>query len=172
MSTNRNLAPFAPELKFHWNKGNIMMAPVVIQLDDDNCDNVVDERDIPEMVFLTFDGSDYNHNGTLWAISIVGGQVVDKWSYKPGTDAFHPGRSIAAGNIDGEPGNEIVVCTDNGKVRAVKADGTHLWTSEAGGCAMPNIGDVDADGLPEVVVMGRILNGADGTTKARFGPGG
>jgi len=161
---------FAPELKFHWDKGNIMMAPIVIELDDDNCDNVVDERDIPEMVFTTFDGGDYNHNGTLWAISIVGGQVIDKWSYKPSTDAIHPGRSIAAGNIDGVPGNEIVVCTDTGKVRAVKSDGSPLWTSEAGGCFMPNIGDLDGDGAPEIAVQGRILNGADGTTKAPLNP--
>jgi hypothetical protein len=148
------------------------MAPIVIQLDDDNCDNVVDERDIPEIVFLTFEGSNYNQNGTLWAISIVDGQFVDKWSFKPVTDAFHPGRSIAAGNIDGVAGNEIVVCTDTGKVRAINADGTPLWTSDAGGCSMLNIGDVDGDGLPEVVVAGRILKGVDGTLKAALNPAG
>lgn len=161
---------FAPDLKFHWSSGDIMMAPVVIQLDDDNCDGIVDERDIPEMVFMTFAGGDYNNNGTLWAISIVGGQLVEKWSFKPTADAFHPGRSIAAGNIDGNPGNEVVVCTVTGKVRAVNADGSHLWTSNDGGCSMPNIGDVDGDGSPEVVVMGRILNGADGTVKHALNP--
>jgi hypothetical protein len=161
---------FAPVLKAHWNKGDIMMAPVVIQLDDDNCDGLVDERDIPEMVFTTFDGGNYNQNGTLWAISIVDGQVVEKWFYKPTTDAFHPGRSLAAGNIDGVPGNEIVVCTDTGKARAIKGDGTDLWTSGVGGCAMPNIGDMDGDGLPEVVLEGRILNGVDGTVKAPLVP--
>ncbi|HNS98585.1 MAG TPA: FG-GAP-like repeat-containing protein [Polyangiaceae bacterium] len=162
---------FAPIVKAHWNKKDIMMAPVVIQLDDDNCDGVVDERDIPEMVFSTFDGGDYNHNGTLWAISIVDGQIVEKWSFKPTTDAIHPGRSIAAGNIDGNPGNEIVVCTDNGKVRAVDADGTPLWISGAGGCDMPSLGDLDGDGMPEVVVEGRILNGVDGSLKATMTPG-
>lgn len=161
---------FAPELKYHWNKGNIMMAPIVIQLDDDNCDSVVDERDIPEIVFSTFDGGDYNHNGTLWAVSALGGELVDKWSFKPTTDAVHPGRSLAAGNIDGEPGNEVVVCTDNGKVRAVKADGTPLWISEGGGCSMPNIGDLDGDGQPEVVVIGRILDGKTGALKATLTP--
>jgi hypothetical protein len=33
---------------------------------------------------------------------------------------------------------------------------------------MPSIADLDADGKPEVIVEGGILNGADGTTKAPF----
>ena len=163
-------AAFNPTLKAHWQGGDIMMAPVVIQLDDDNCDGVVDERDIPEIVFSTFASGDYNHNGTLWAISLVDGKVVEKWSAHPTTDAVHPGRSLAAGNIDGVPGNEIVSCTDNGKARAFKADGSPLWTSPAGGCAMPSIGDLDQDGKPEVVVEGRVLDGATGAVKASLNP--
>jgi len=153
-------------LTAHWNKGDIMMAPIVIQLDDDNCDGVVDERDIPEIVFSTFDNGAYTSNGTLWAISIVDGVFVDKWSVKPTVDPIHPGVSLAGGNIDGEPGNEIVACTTTGKVRAFRADGTELWISDVGGCSMPSIGDVDGDGFPEVLVEGRILNGVDGTVKA------
>jgi hypothetical protein len=87
-------------------------------------DQIVDERDIPEIVFSSFAGTDYTHNGTLWAISIVDKQVVVKWSKKPTIDPIHPGLSIAGGNIDGLPGNEIVVCTETGKVRAFKADGS------------------------------------------------
>jgi hypothetical protein len=163
--------PFAPKLKYHWQGGNVMMAPIVIQLDDDNCDQIVDERDIPEIVFTTFAGSDYNHNGTLWAISIVDQQVVVKWSKQPTIDAIHPGRSIAAGNIDGLPGNEIVVCTDTGKVRAFAADGSELWTdSTGGGCFMPSIGDLDGDGQPEVVVESRVLDGKTGALKATLSP--
>ena len=162
---------FAPALKAHWQGGNVMMAPIVIQLDDDNCDQIVDERDIPEIVFSTFVGSDYNHNGTLWAISIIDKQVVEKWSVNPSVDAIHPGRSIAGGNIDGLPGNEVVVCTDNGRVRAFKADGTNLWTETAGGgCAMPSIGDLDGDGQPEVVVESRVLDGKTGVPKATLTP--
>ena len=56
-----------------------MMAPIVINLDDDNCDGKVNENDIPEIVFSTFTGGAYFKQGTLHAISIVGGKVVDKW---------------------------------------------------------------------------------------------
>src|SRR5690606_6365431 len=59
----------------------------------------------------------YNNNGTLHAISIVQGQLVEKWSVNYPADRIQPGREIAGGNIDGIPGNELVVCTEEGKVR-------------------------------------------------------
>src|SRR5262249_45246807 len=138
----------SPVLKYAWGnpaalntQDSVMMAPVVIQLDDDTCDGVIDERDIPEIVFFTFASGNYNGNGTLHGISIVNGKVVDKWSANAGaTSPNHPGRSIAAGNIDGVPGNEIVVCTTDNRVRAYTAAGTELWLSPPGtACAMPSI---------------------------------
>ncbi|MCA9679842.1 MAG: VCBS repeat-containing protein, partial [Myxococcales bacterium] len=169
-----------PVLKYSWGSptapataDSVMMAPVVIQLDDDNCDGTVDERDIPEIVFLTFASGSYNTNGTLHAISIVDGQVVEKWNANAGaTSPNHPGRSIAAGNIDGVPGNEIVVCTADGRARAYRADGTELWLSPVSSCFMPSIADVDHDGDVEVVIEGAILDGATGalvTPLATFG---
>ena len=160
---------FSPVLKYHWNQGDSMMAPIVIPLDDDNCDLVVDERDIPEIVFSTFAGGDYNNAGTLHAISIVDGAVVDKWSVSPVTDQIHPGRSIAGGDIDGSAGNEIVTCTNTGRVRAFDHDGTELWTSvAAGGCFMPSLADMDQDGTVEVIVEAAIIDGATGATEATF----
>ncbi|MCC6553185.1 MAG: VCBS repeat-containing protein [Polyangiaceae bacterium] len=165
---------FSPVLKYSWGdpaapntRDSVMMAPVVTQLDDDTCDGVVDERDIPEIVFLTFASGQYNNNGTLHAISIVNGAVVEKWTANAGAiSPNHPGRSIASGNIDGVPGNEIVVCTTDQRVRAYDAAGNELWLSPVGGaCFMPSIADLDHDGLPEVIVEGQILNGADGSQK-------
>ena len=161
---------FAPELKYHWDQGNSMMAPIVVQLDDDNCDGVVDERDLPEMVFSTFLGNDYNNNGTLHAISIVDGVLVDKWSVTAGDgNQIHPGRSIAGGNIDGTPGNEVVTCTNTGRLRAFDHDGSELWTSEyAGGCFMPSIADLDQDGTAEIIEQAGIIDGVTGMTETTF----
>lgn len=170
---------FQPVLKYSWgsplapsNQDSVMMAPVVIQLDDDTCDGVVDERDIPEIVFSTFTAGNYNGNGTLHAISIVGGQVVDKWSHNAPVSPNHPGRSIAAGNIDGLPGNEIVVCTTDLRVRAYRADGTELWLSPPGtACIMPSLADLDQNGDVEVVVESQILDGVTGQPEvAAFSP--
>lgn len=168
---------FEPELKYSWGdpdapntRDSVMMAPIVIQLDDDNCDGIVDERDIPDIVFTTFESGRYNNDGTLRAISVSEGKLVDKWDVKSpaGQGEIHPGRSIAGGNIDGEPGNEIVVCLIDGKARAYDAAGKPLWTSEAGGCSMPAIADLDQDGQPEVVIEGLILDGKTGATKKPF----
>jgi hypothetical protein len=160
---------FAPELKYQWNFGDSMMAPIVVPLDDDDCNGTIDERDIPEIVFATFAGGNYNGDGTLRAISIVDGAVVDKWSAYPLTDRINPGRSIAGGDIDGVPGNEVVVCTDTGRVRAYGPDGTERWVSAyADGCFMPSIADLDQDGVPEIVVEAGVLDGATGATEASF----
>ncbi len=165
------IAEFNPVLKAHWTGGNIMMSPIVLPLDDDNCDGVVDERDVPEIVFSTFQTNQYNNNGTLWAVSLVGGTLVEKWSTNPQTDRIQPGRQLAGGNIDGLPGNEVVACTEDGKVRAFNGqDGSPLWVSGTGGCFMPSIGDLDGDGNPEVVVESRVLDGATGTLKATLSP--
>lgn len=160
---------FSPTVKYAWAGGDAMMAPVVLPLDDDNCDGIVDERDIPEIVFATFDNGAYTVDGTLRAISIVDGQVVEKWSARPVVDGINPGLSIAGGDIDHTPGNEIVVCTETGKVRAFDHDGSELWISDyAGGCFMPSIADFDQDGAPEILVEGAILDGATGAIEATF----
>jgi hypothetical protein len=169
-------APFAPELKYSWGNINapntqdsVMMAPVVIQLDDDSCDGVINERDIPDIVFLTFASGQYNDNGTLHVISIINGTVVEKWTKNAGAiSPNHPGRSIAAGNFDGKPGNEIAVCTTDGRVRAYSATGEQLWLSLPGACAYPAIADLNSDGKVEVIADSQILDGATGARVAAF----
>ncbi len=167
---------FNPTLKFSWGglldpptSSDIMMTPVVIELDDDDCDGQVTERDIPEIVFSTFSSGQYGTNGSLHAISVVDGALVDKWNVLQGV--INPTKQLAAGNFDGLPGNEIVGCGVDGKARAVKGeDGSLLWTSAALTCFMPSIADMDGDGEPEVIIEGAILDGATGASKAVFNP--
>ncbi len=173
------IGEFSPEQKFAWgnlnaNNHDVMMAPIVVQLDDDNCDGSIDERDIPDIVFFTFTGGDYNNKtgsaATLRAISIIDGKVEEKWSTATSKDA--PGRSIAGGDIHASPGNEIVVCTSDGRVRAYDSFGKQLWLSQSIGepCFMPSIADMDQDGLAEVIVKTQILDGATGAVKATMAP--
>ncbi|MBK6519733.1 MAG: VCBS repeat-containing protein [Polyangiaceae bacterium] len=161
-----------PELKYAWGgqttapfSTDIMMTPVVLSLDDDDCDGKVTARDIPEIVFSTFSSGQYNGAGVLHAISVVEGVVVDKWS-APGV---HPTRQLAAGDFDGAPGNEVVACMFDGTVRAFDGAGATLWTTAGPvGCFMPSIADLDGDGAPEVIVEGGILDGATGALAQAF----
>jgi hypothetical protein len=138
---------FTPVVKYAWGgdtappySTDVMMAPIVVNLDDDNCDGKVNEEDIPEIVFSTFTGGGYFKQGTLHAISIVGGKVVDKWT-KP--NMTQPGAGLAAGDLDGDGVPEIVGCMNPGPsgasccdalaqntgAIAFRADGSTLWTS-------------------------------------------
>ncbi|MEZ4223278.1 MAG: VCBS repeat-containing protein [Polyangiaceae bacterium] len=167
-------APFDPEISYTWGgvtaspyTSDVMMTPIVVQLDDDNCDGKITALDIPEIVFTTFANGAYTAAGTLHAISIVGGKVVDKWN-KPGV--VNAGGDLAGGNIDGNPGNEIVGCSA-GAVVAFDGQGNTLWTSpQLGSCRSPALADLERDGPVEVIVEGGILNGKDGTLKKALSP--
>jgi hypothetical protein len=176
---------FIPKLKASWGgqtappfATDVMISPVVIELDDDDCDGKVSARDIPEIVFATFDSDDntghtYDNNGKLHATSIVGGNFVDKWTVPNANNAtiVNPTKQIAGGNFDGHPGNEIVACGMDGKAHAFNGkDGSLLWSSPVVVCFMPSIADIDGDGQPEVIVEGGILNGVDGSLKHAFTP--
>lgn len=184
---------FDAEVKYAWggdvmlpSTTDVMMTPIVTQLDDDNCDGKINQDDIPEIVFSTFSGGAYFKQGTLHAISIVGGQVVEKWS---ADNMTQPGAGLAAADLDGDGAPEIVGCMNPGPngaaccdalaqntgVIAFKADGTVLWTQPDTtkvhcGYQHPAIGDVDQDGHPEVLVGHTLLDGATGAVKKELDP--
>ncbi len=62
--------------------------------------------------------------------------------------------AVAAGDVDGDGVQEVVVGARSSEVWAVRSDGTPLFTHQAPDriAATPALGDLDGDGLPEVVV--------------------
>ncbi|MCC6665900.1 MAG: VCBS repeat-containing protein [Polyangiaceae bacterium] len=167
-------AAFDPEITYTWGgvtsppfSSDVMMTPIVVQLDDDNCDGKITERDIPEIAFVTFASGAYVGIGTLHAISIVDKKVVEKFSVPGIVNAMS---ELAGGNIDGKPGNEVVGCSGK-TVTAFDGAGKVIWTSPTIGCRAPALADLDGDGSVEVVVEGGILNGKDGTLKHAFPTG-
>jgi hypothetical protein len=147
---------------------DVMMTPIVMQLDDDDCDGKITVNDIPEIIFNTFSATTggYTNVGTIHAIAIVDGQVVEKWSV-PGRVAA--ASELAAGNIDGQPGNEVVACVQGGGVVAFAGDSTELWaTASPIACRIPAIADLGGQGHPAVIVEGGIVDGATGDVLVPF----
>ncbi|AKS41512.1 hypothetical protein [Wenzhouxiangella marina] len=151
---------------------SVMMSPIVTQLDDDNTDGVVDRNDVPDIVFITFNGSDYNNNtgtaATLRAVSVSNGKLEPKLSVSLTSSPDWPARQIAAGNIDGLPGNEILTVTRDGRIRAYTSAGVELWLSNplAPQLVAPAIADLDQDGDVEVITLGGVLDGVNGSLEA------
>lgn len=162
---------FDPVIEWVWTDNpihptydEVVVTPVVINLTDDDGDGLVDHRDVPDIVFVAFEGIHYGGSSALTAISGADGatlwSVLDPMGYQPrGTGG------IAAGDLDGDGVPEIVVTAIEGLL-CVHADGTFAWLAPAAldSSAMPAIGDLDGDGVPEIVV-GRMVFEHDGAAR-------
>ncbi len=155
----------------------VMMAPMVANMNDDNGDGLVNASDVPDVLFITFcgthDGScvfgNYGYDGVLRAVSGRDGHSVFDVTR---TDArVNPGGQLAIGDLDNDGLPEVVACasdaTGMGGLIAFENDGTVKWRSTDARvrCPMaaPSIADLDGDGMPEVFVRYSVVHGADGS---------
>lgn len=176
-----------PTLLWHWDGAGraleaynqVMMAPMVANLNDDDGDGDVDAQDIPDVLFSTFCGvagsctlGNYRFDGVLRAVSGDDGHAIFDV-----TDAAHrvnPGGQLAIGDLDGDHLVEIVACASDpadgiGGITVFHHDGSFYWASSDPrvqcGEAAPGIADFDGDGHPEVFIRYTILNGTDGSVR-------
>ncbi|MCB9602343.1 MAG: hypothetical protein H6724_11675 [Sandaracinus sp.] len=155
----------------------VMMAPMVANLTDDDGDGDVDRDDVPDVVFHTFTGNDYWGNGILRAVSGDDGREL--WP-APGSDPGYrttPGGEVAIGELVAEsPGPEIAACSFSvrsntpGHLLLIAADGSLLRRFDTApndvpcGFDAPALADLDGDGTPEIVVRYLVAH-ADGTVR-------
>jgi hypothetical protein len=168
----RSAQSFQPVVKYAWGNAtlptdtDVMMAPIVTQLTDDDCDGRITARDTPEIVVVTFTGGAYTQVGTVRALTVRGGALVQLWQ-RPGV--IFAGSQLTSGNIDGQPGNEIVGCGPDGPV-ALRADGSVLWNAgqPVRACNALSLADLDGDGAVEVVSEAQVLDGRTGAVRTTF----
>jgi len=145
----------------------VMAQPVVANLNDDNGDGLVDDLDIPDILFCTFTGGSYSSAGVLRAIS--GDGTGELWAVMDvGAGQIFSSGTIAVGDLEGDGLPEVITMNTSGSPVGLTNDGQYLWTgNDAGGFngASPAIADLDQDGTAEVVVGGRIF-AHDGTLEA------
>ncbi|MBW2262106.1 MAG: hypothetical protein JRG91_09050 [Deltaproteobacteria bacterium] len=166
-----DVGDFYPTLEWSWTTGTIepscdesIAMPVVANLTDDNSDTVVDENDIPDIIFTTMCAGNWTWNGILRAIS--GDGSGELWSLNDPADAVMASSSLAVGDIDGDGLNEIVACSSatgfREQVVVFENDGTRKWVSDDTRVkcrrGAPFIANMDKTGDPEIVIRYTMLN--------------
>ena len=179
---------FVPQIEWSISVGNndpysdrdqVMMTPVVANLTDDNADGVINELDIPDVIYVSFQTNnrqgdwDELRYGVMRAVSGDGSgalwHVGNNELGLSNTGGVQPAGSIAVGDIDGDGQVEIVTglwddATASGGLVVINHDGTVLWTSsyEVDNKAQPHqfnywwggpsLADIDNDGDVEIII--------------------
>jgi hypothetical protein len=141
---------FEPELEWQWtsstvfpNHTNVMMTPVVVEVNGDG---------IPDVVFNAHEGNGYNANGVIRAISGANGQEL--WTVTEPAYRVRGASSIAAGDIDNdglaelctvpESGSGLICFENDGRFKFRISTPDNSW----GG---PSFADLDGDGTVEIL---------------------
>lgn len=135
----------------------VMMAPSVVD---------ITENGIPDIVFSTFQGSDYNGPSVLRAVN--GRTFEPVFDLTEGHKMVAGSSSVAIGDIDGDGRNEIVAAAPNAGGLIAFDDHTTgwevMWTTDAFNMNWDGayLADLDANGSVEVVASNRVFDGASG----------
>jgi hypothetical protein len=149
-----------PVVKWHWSGSSIssaynqvMAAPIIIQLTDDNNDNKIDSKDMPDIVFTTFKSSRYNNVGVMRAVDGTTGN--DIWAVPSGARS-----GAASADIDNDGLMEIIVSNyhDNA-LYAYEHDGTLKWSKyHYHADCEPSVSDLEGDGNVEILCSNTVYN--------------
>ena len=165
---------FNPVTEWQWTSNpihagyhQIMAAPAIGNLNDDNEDGRVDENDVPDVVFSSFIGGAYSSAGAITAIRGSDGDTL--WSVREaGGQSLFGASGVAIGDLEGDGTIEVCVAgTVNGVVCLNGVDGSFKWAAgtETSTYGCPAIADLNGDGAAEVI-FGRTIIAADGTVVA------
>ena len=159
---------FNPVVEWHWTTNlvhpgydDVMAAPSIGNLTDDDDDGDIDEDDIPDVVFMTFANGQYSSSGALVAISGDGSGTL--WSLRaPGGEHVMGSAQVAIGDLEGDGSPEVCTAGQTSAVVCVNADGSFKWAAgtQIDAYGAPAIADMDGDGLAEVVFGRQVFDHA------------
>ncbi|MCB9642811.1 MAG: VCBS repeat-containing protein [Myxococcales bacterium] len=177
------IGQFSPSPLWEWSTSttlptfnNVMMAPMVMALQDSNNDGKIDIKDMPSVVFMSYvSGGSFAEEGVVRALRGDTGQeifTISNPSYR--VNALG---SLALGDIDNDGKPDIVApryagkSVYNGGIYAFDNAGNFKWVSKfSNGQIAPltvgwggaSLADLDGDGKVEVIVGNTIVRGSDG----------
>ncbi|APR86634.1 Hemolysin-related protein RbmC [Minicystis rosea] len=154
--------------------------PIVVNLDDDNGDGLINELDFPEIVFMTYCGTDIATNGIVRAIHGGGPNKGKDYFATCGNTVWHEGdppsmscacgtaegnstAAVAVADLDNDGVPEIVVPTENDAVLILDNKGVPItrtadaqWVTGYVNPA-PTIANIDNQGFAEIVVGNNVF---------------
>ncbi|MBN2358171.1 MAG: VCBS repeat-containing protein, partial [Deltaproteobacteria bacterium] len=183
---------FNPEIECRWSPGagdptparvDVVMAPAVLNLTDDNGDGVTDTFDVPDVVFISYDFDGQGCCNVQGTLHVVSGRCQADGSMRTHFSSADPpldnSGGVALGDLDGDGVAEIVAIMNvdhpQGTVAFKRSsdDGSswrELWRNETyptwavhtRGGAQPALAELDGDGHPDVIVGNLALDGLTG----------
>lgn len=172
--------PWNVEIEWQWTGltshptiDQVMVAPIVGNLNDDDGDGFVSTYDTPDIVIVAFDSQDGPQgdlgswvDGRLMALDGVTGAV--HWV----REGFYWKGGPAIADIDNDGNVEIIAINDNMYAEAVDgATGQTEWVSNAyldNTYPHVTVADIDGNGFPEVIADNAVLNGQTGEVIHQF----
>jgi subtilase family serine protease/prenyltransferase beta subunit len=166
-ATQPQVGTFNPVEKWKWTGSTIMptynqviMTPVIARIADTNGDNVIDENDVPAIIFFTRNTS--TETGILRAISGDNGEEIFSIS-NPAYRIVYP-TQIAVGDIDNDGFMEILALAIDYSILCFTNTGAFKWKSpviynngQYYGQGMA-IADIDNSGQPKIIIGATVLN--------------
>jgi len=174
---------FAPEVEWAWSHptssrffNQVMMTPVVGNLTDDNGDGLINDNDVPDIVFTAYyaaSSGGTTYTKAMGALVILDGLTGAEHAYIT-TLAFPDGTSdqpssrsgVALGDIDADGVPDIcfqsnadrMVCIDPSQNITLLGDKPTGWTNSLFEDSNPAIADMDGDGFAEVALGSTVYN--------------
>ena len=156
---------FRPVEQFHWEApgsyGQLMMTPMVANLTDDDGDGEVSSRDIPDIVFHAYQGSNFRGASPIYVISGDDGRL--HWRSDELAEPLHAVGSshIALADVDNDGQVEILAeLSGRSGLGVISATG-QLEAVLEGARGAPSVTQLDGGGLPEIVTETQVVR-ADG----------